>query len=262
MSRLGVVTVAVAASASVARAQQPAPAPAIADNSFLIEEAYNQERGVVQHISTWVRSLDAESWVYTFTQEWPVSGQRSQLSYTIPLEGGDGTRIGDMALNYRYQLAGAESRAAVAPRVSVLVPTGSAASGAGAGGIGVQVNVPVSVDVAPWLVTHWNAGATVTPAASTTTLSLGTSAIWRLRPALNVLVEMVWTESESVVGPGRTTRRRQLLVSPGVRWAFNFASGLQIVPGIALPQGLGPSRGESAVLLYLSFEHRFQRIAQ
>ena len=29
----------------------PAP-PGIADNSFLIEEAYNQEHGVVQHIST------------------------------------------------------------------------------------------------------------------------------------------------------------------------------------------------------------------
>jgi len=29
--------------------------PAIEDNSFFIEEAYNQEEGVVQHISTFMR---------------------------------------------------------------------------------------------------------------------------------------------------------------------------------------------------------------
>jgi len=34
-----------------------AQSPAIGDNSFLIEEAYNQERGVVQHISAWQRTL-------------------------------------------------------------------------------------------------------------------------------------------------------------------------------------------------------------
>jgi len=39
-----------------AQSAQPAAAPAaIEDNSFLIEEAYNQEAGVVQHISTFAR---------------------------------------------------------------------------------------------------------------------------------------------------------------------------------------------------------------
>lgn len=45
----------------------------IQDNSFLIEEAYNQERGVVQHIQTFQIMKD-DSWIYTFTQEWPVPG--------------------------------------------------------------------------------------------------------------------------------------------------------------------------------------------
>src|SRR5690348_18415661 len=70
-------------------AQEPAAAPrGIQDNSFLIEEAYNQDRGVVQHISTFQRSGDA--WTYSFTQEWPVGGIRNQLSYSLALIHQDG----------------------------------------------------------------------------------------------------------------------------------------------------------------------------
>src|SRR6185437_17086500 len=74
------------------------PAP-IADNSFLIEEAYNQEAGVVQHISTFARPDGGGAWAYAFTQEWPFRGMKRQLSYTIPVlsEAGSGTGIGDVA---------------------------------------------------------------------------------------------------------------------------------------------------------------------
>jgi hypothetical protein len=58
--------------------------PEIQDNSFLVEEAYNQEFGVVQHIQTLQRVWDSNDWVYTFTQEWPVDASpRHQLSYTL-----------------------------------------------------------------------------------------------------------------------------------------------------------------------------------
>lgn len=50
-----------------------------------------------------------------------------------------------------------------------------------------------------------------------------------------------------------------MFVSPGVRWAHDFDSGLQIVPGIAVPLGLGPSHADRAVFFYLSFEHPFRR---
>src|SRR5438445_13715185 len=52
--------------------------PAIQDNSFLVEEAYNQEFGVVQHIQTLQRLWDSKDWVYTFTQEWPVDATPRQ----------------------------------------------------------------------------------------------------------------------------------------------------------------------------------------
>jgi hypothetical protein len=61
------------------------PAPHIEDNSFLIEEAYNQEPGVVQHISNWQRSLRTSRWNFSFTQEWPVPTQQHQFSYMLLL---------------------------------------------------------------------------------------------------------------------------------------------------------------------------------
>ncbi len=58
-------------------------------------------------------------------------------------------------------------------------------------------------------------------------------------------------------GAGTTSTVKAAYVSPGVRWSYDFASGLQIVPGIAFPIGVGPSRHEKSVFLYLSFEHPF-----
>ncbi len=64
--------------------QAPAPtaAPGIQDNSFLVEEAYNQNFGVVQHISSFTRFFDSKDWNYTFTQEWPVPGDDATSSVT------------------------------------------------------------------------------------------------------------------------------------------------------------------------------------
>src|SRR5712692_9117406 len=180
-----------------AQAQQPS-APGIADNSFLIEEAYNQEPGVVQHISAYQRSLRVHEWVYSFTQEWPLRGQRHQLSFTLPVQhvtvAGTGlTGVGDIKLNYRYQLLGTTGRVAAAPRASLLVPTGNEKRGLGRGGWGVEVNLPLSMTLSGPFVMHWNAGATITPAAlneagdqaSVQAFSLGSSVVWRARRTLN-----------------------------------------------------------------------------
>jgi len=44
--------------------------------------------------------------------------------------------------------------------------------------------------------------------------------------------------------------------------AYNFENGLQIVPGIGVPIGIGPSSGEKGIFLYLSFEHPFRKLPQ
>ena len=67
--------------------QQPAihdraPGP-IQDNSFLIEEAYNQEDSVIQHISYFQKLTNTGAWVYTQTDEWPLRSYKHQLSVTL-----------------------------------------------------------------------------------------------------------------------------------------------------------------------------------
>lgn len=221
---------------------------AIQDNSFLIEEAFNQEKGVVQHIFTFSRDRNG-SFVGTFTQEWPVEGVKNQLSYTVPVERQDRqSGVGDSLINYRYQLVGdGTTRLAIAPRVSLILPSGNVQRGLGAGGYGVDLNLPVSFVLSDHVVTHWNAGATKTPSSSApTTWSAGASIIAAPLEKFHLMLETRWTH-----GINST-----LVVSPGVRWAWDFKSGLQIVPGIAAPIGSDHSR---SLYLYLSFEHPFAR---
>ena len=60
-----------AAGAATAAASEPATEPfRITDNSFLVEEAFNQEAGIFQNIFNAARA--DEAWASTFTQEWPV----------------------------------------------------------------------------------------------------------------------------------------------------------------------------------------------
>jgi hypothetical protein len=258
-----------AASPVVGQAPEPEE-PAIQDNSFLIEEAYNQEQGVVQHINSFQRLQHGGDWAYTFTQEWPAPGLRHQLSFTLPVQGGsaetNGRGIGDVALNYRYQWIGdGDAAVAVAPRLSLLLPTGSVEEGRGTGAAGFQVNLPVSTVLSRSWVAHWNAGATYTPSAEnadgrkadTWSYNLGQSFIWQPTARVNFLLETVWGSAESVAASGLTETEHSLLLSPGISWAYHFPSGLQIVPGIAFPIGVGPSDGDRFLFLYLSFEHPF-----
>lgn len=250
------------------------PEGGIQDNSFLIEEAYNQDAGVVQHIQTFSRDFRNHSWIYTFTQEWPVPKITHQLSYTIPIENLEphrsGTKLGDIALNYRYQLAGSgETGFACSPRFSILLPTGDSKRGYGTGSTGLQALVPVSVVLSPKLVSHSDLGFTYTPSArdaagekaDTRAYFLGQSLVWLARPTLNLFLEAAWNGAEEVTGANRTRRQNSFFLNPGVRWAYNFKSGLQVVPGLSVPIGVGPSAGQRSIFLYLSFEHPMWKAA-
>lgn len=250
--------------------EQRTPGP-IQDNSFLIEEAYNQEDGVVQHISYFQKLTNTGDWVYTQTDEWPLRSYKHQLSLTLSgTHSGDfqgsGAGWGDTAVNYRYQLVGSgETKLAVAPRLSLLLPTGNPILGRGYGGAGIQTNLPVSIQHSRHWVTHWNAGATWVPKArnernetsGTVAVNLGQSVVWLATARVNFLVETLWTTAQKVSGPQRTAWSQDLYISPGIRWAYNFKSGLQIVPGVAMPIGIGPCAGEKGMVMYLSFEHPF-----
>lgn len=246
------------------------PEPSIEDNSFLIEEAYNQEYGVVQHIQTFARDFTTRDYVYAFSQEWPFDPDpRHQFSYTLlASRSGDlpssGAGFGDIFLNYRFQLVKNE-RLAFAPRASFIVPTGDSTKGHGFGGPGFQTNWALSFRALQKLTMHSNAGWTIVPNAKNTSnqqatvnaFNLGQSFIWLAKPRFNVLLETVYVAIDDIILPDKTQRAHDVIMNPGVRWAYNFKNGTQIVPGVSIPTGVGPSAGSAGLLFYLSIEHPF-----
>lgn len=261
----------------------------IKDNSFLVEEAYNQEPGIVQHIFNWVRGWDFDdtrtrTFDFVFTQEWPIGSESHQFSYTIPISsvfehpaGGvssDEAGLGDILLNYRYALSKeTECCPAIAPRLSLLLPSGDEERGLGTGEAGFQFNLPISKEVGRWAV-HANAGFTVIPDVvaeaggvrgrprhTLNAYNLGASAIWLARDDLNFLLETVTLWDEGLSETGSVDHSFELLLSPGVRWAPYTAGDTQWVVGVGLPVGLTRDAPDISLFFYMSFEHRFQRSA-
>ena len=244
-------------------------APAIEDNSFLIEEAYNQDTRVVQHIFNISGVPGTRSFLFTFTQEWPIGSQVHQLSYTIPyqsLETGKG--LGDILLNYRYQLFGENDPVWCAPRVSLSLPTGSQSKDLGSGVMGLQLSIPLSKRWSNDFVSHFDLGLTSffhargtdtkgnAEKSNLTSYSIGASGIYLLAETFNLMCELVHNENANFGPSGRTIFSSQTIVSPGFRFAFNLPN-LQIVPGFAIPIYFTSTSTEVEVFGYLSFEHPF-----
>jgi hypothetical protein len=249
-------------------------AEGIQDNSFLVEEAYNQEPGVVQHILNVVYSEDKlrgpndSSWSLVFTQEWPLFSQTHQISFTIPytfLESGGHSEDGfeDVLLNYRWQaLTETETRPAFAPRVSLILPTGDEDNGFGHDTVGWQFNLPLSKIVHARWTAHANAGLTVLPDVEDHDLvsfNLGGSVIYAVNSGFNLMLELIGGWEEEVSGTGGTDREFAAILSPGTRYAFNLPNDAQLVLGLAAPVGLTSEAPDYGVFLYLSFEHPFAR---
>lgn len=237
----------------------------IQDNSFLLEEAYNQEDGVIQHIQSF-QYMEGGNWAYSFTQEWPVPTQKHQLSYTIPYlrrhDGEPETGFWDVLLNYRYQ-AIFKDPVAFAPRVSLVTPTGNHERGLGNGAWGLQGNLPLSLELGDSWVTHWNVGATFLPGAKgrdgskadISGFNYGASIIYLMNDHFNLMLEAAGSANETIRDTGSVERKYFFFINPGMRFAIDFDSGLQVVPGLSFPIGVGPSAEEFGVFLYLSFEH-------
>lgn len=268
---LAAIPVRVAVGEERAGETAPADGPArIRDNLFLLEEAYNQEPGVIQHIQVFQLGTDSRAWTWTFTEEWPVPDDLNQFSVTLPVVGPSGldnAGLGDVLLNWRFQAVGAggKGHVAIAPRVSLVTPSGDPSKGTGRGAFGVQLNLPVSVEAGPWLVLHANGGTTIvvdaeSPGGARTDTAVdanaGLAIVGQPLPWLNPLVEVSYV-SAAEVGDTGTSRGHELIVNPGVRFAIDHrASGLQVVPGIGVPMRAWPAdEFEVFVLACLSLEH-------
>ena len=266
----------------LAYAADQRPIDVIEDNSFLIEEAYNQEAGVVQHIfnAQYTTSGRLYGWNFSFTQEWPVFSLEHQLSYTIPSlhQIDDKDRVygvGDILINYRYQaLEEGDIKPAFAPRFSLVLPTGSRERGTGNGVVGYQWDLPFSKKLASRFAMHANLGLTylphvrvrfdgstspLSPAHSLVSYNLGASAIFALFPRFHLMLEWLGQFEDSIDDSGKARRQFQPVISPGFRAAVVNEEKLQIVMGAAAPIGLNRKADNLGAFLYFSVEHDFIR---
>jgi len=248
----------------------PTPQPAgrpfeIADNSFLVEEAFNQDRGIFQNIFTALVTEGGE-WETGFTQEWPLFTQAHQFSYTLQYLNVNGAGLGDLLINYRFQaLMERAGVPAFSPRVSLILPSGNADEERGNGGTGWQVNLPFSKQLNDVYV-HWNAGFTHLPSATAadgTEASLfvphlAASGIFRMRPMLHLMLESVvrWEED---IDEGETRHDTAVTVSPGLRFGWNTGDA-QTILGFAMPLGFG--RGDTTVAMFAYFSYELPFLTQ
>ena len=247
-------------------AQEPL-AKGVQDNSFFVEEAYNQEPGVVQHIFNlpiFFSHGDKEI-SPSFTQEWPFFSQTHQLSYTVPYSfTEDENAFDDVRLNYRIQaLMENERNPAFAPRFTLVLPTGDPDNGIGHDRLGYEINLPLSKIVSDRWTLHFNAGGSIFPDVRDRDLwnyNLGASAIFAVTKDFNLMLESVVNWEEDVDEAKHVDRTVSALISPGARYAFNLPNDLQIVVGAATPIGLTSDSPDWGLFFYLSFEHPFVRI--
>ena len=259
--RLACLLIAAATPAAAQSGLDPRRPFEIADNSFLVEEAFNQPAGVFQNIMLIQRPTSRE-WGFEFTQEWPVGGQRHQLSYTIPIEAVkpplsseyDVDR-GTIALNYRYQLSVEDGGGvATSPRISFLIPRSPSSDRQ----FGLQFNFPLSKQFSN-LYIHANAGLTVdgigSDAGSDSRPHVAASAIYRLRPLVHLMVESVYRVNEHETVDGQEDG---WLISPGGRVGFNLGD-TQLVLGVAVPVGILNNYDTQNFIAYVSYELPFMR---
>jgi hypothetical protein len=213
--------------------------------------------------------------VFSFTQEWPVFSQDHQFSYTIPSfhlreEGERVHGVGDILLNYRYQLLEEKDHVpAFAPRFSLILPAGNRNRGTGNGVVGYQWNLPFSRKFPPRLAFHANFGLTYLPGVrapldagglsskhSLVSPNLGASGIFAVTSRVHAMLEWIGNFEESLTGSGRPKRDFISVISPGVRASVIDKEELQIVVGGGLPIGLTKPADNFGVLLYLSIEHK------
>lgn len=253
-------------------------APLIEDNSFFVEEAFNQQKGVVQFISTcYFTKIRQGDMAYSFTHEIPLKGVKHQFSYTLnysvfPSLLPNGHGLGDIMVNYRYELSGKNNWALITPRLSLIMPTGDANKSLGSGAWGTQVNLPVSKMISNKLVTHYNAGFTFlrdahhsladTPTQDDfirqdlTHFHAGASIIWMVSNRLNGMLEYMSSFNDQFDAVGKVSKQHEMLVNPGIRYAFQ-AGKSQIVPGISLPIAWQEDQSTTGLFFYLSIEPDF-----
>lgn len=237
------------------------------DNSFLIEEAFNQEPGKVQTKLRFFRV--EEDTELRIGQEWPLGGQRHQLSFTLPFRANTEEelfRLTDVRLTYGLQAQEeGPGRPAFAPRLTAILPTAEEEDREGQGTPGIELLLPFSKQVGGTYL-HANLGMThrfgvdagLDKERLLFTPFVGGSAVLRVTRGLDLLLETRADFQEQATGQGGADRETKWLLNPGVRFGREFGDNL-LVAGAAAPLGLAGPLREVGFFGYISYELRFRR---
>ena len=87
---------------------------------------------------------------------------------------------------------------------------------------------------------------------------LAGSAILRVKPMVNLMLESVVLFEERIVGRATTARDTTVILSPGTRFGWNLGDH-QLVLGAAVPFEHGSGETTSGVFGYASWELPFRR---
>lgn len=240
----------------------------IEDNSFLLEEAFNQEWGVYQFIQKYQTSENG-GFDYIFENEIPLTDKTHQLSYSITtskMESGRTTTIGDTSLNYRWQPLNKDGML-LAERFGVVIPTGSINEGSGTGSYGFEFMQAASLTVRDNFMAHFNFGFSVRPGMrsevsdkrrTSSAFTAGSSIVYLWRDNFNFLLEGLLESGQDINPDGSKRPSTTFTLNPGMRFGWDFEwKDMQVVPGLSFPVELLNSPTEAGVLFYLSFEPKF-----
>lgn len=229
----------------------------IEDNSFLLEEAFNQSPGIIQYTAS--AKFHHGTAALNFEFELPIRGESHQLSFSIPAKVfQSNTGMEDLVFSYRPLLSGRQRWLMLTPKISVILPTGNFAHGLGNGTFGLEWNIAMTKRISRKLISHINAGSSYS--LCDTQLEIlekrlqsrfaGMSVIFAVARRFDLLAEVI--AADEVSAPVKS--HLSLIGNPGFRLLLNI-NGFAVVPGMSTPIEILSGRPRlSQVLFYLSIE--------
>ncbi len=233
----------------------------IEDNSFLLEEAFNQPPGVYQFIQTFQSDLSRGKDFLATEGEAPLGSTTHQASYQVSdtKYTPEGVVNGDLTLNYRWQPWN-DGKNMWANRFGLILPK--------------EMDDVGYLWMQAWTFTlgekwmhHWNLGLNTTPNAkfsgpkrkALNGTTLGTSFIYMWKENANFLMEALWENQDQFTKVGEVRRQSYLSLSPGMRFELKVKGWerTQIVPGLAFPFTYHASKMATGVFIHLSLEPNF-----
>lgn len=241
----------------------------IEDNSFYLEEGFNQDAGMVQFIQSYEMSTRVSQGLYDLTIEMPITDKVHQWSYGFEAlnKGNEGRQdIGDSVLSYRYQSLNRDGYL-MAERFGLILPTGSVEHETSNGVLGLDFKYAATIPVATLWMNHWNVGSRILPNSkrfkqkvrvSEQEYSLATSGVYLYSDHLNLILEAIFTNFNGFGDEGEKITENAITLNPGIRVDFDIDwNATQVVPGISFPARFVGGLIEQGILFYLSFEPNF-----